>query len=530
MGPKTGVATRPQLKRASLIALCLFVLGAPLAAHADPPAARQFDGSRIAAVTAAALAFIPGHALFATSAPELAMWGLRGLSALDQRFVARLDGKPGEGRVVLSFEGTPLVAFAAPAAGDAALWGRTIAALAERAWAQSPRIRNARTAGILASVFDEMFAHFDPYTRYVPPRPADEERVERGSRAGPGLDVAEHQGAFVVARLDPRGPAADAGIHLGDVLLSVDDASVQGADVASVHAMLAGPRGSTVVLTVRSPGEMSARTLIVARSSAPPATVFERRDGKFLVIRIQAFADDTGARLSQDLIRAMAEADPPRGIVLDLRDNRGGVLASAVDAASALLGQGVVARTEGRDPAARRILRAQGHDLARGLPVVVLVDGNTASAAEVFAAALADDRRAVVLGTATLGKGLVQAVEPMPDGGELFLTWSRILAPRGWPLQDLGVIPQICTSLGGDAITRQLRALRHGGDPMLDAALAARAARAPLSPLRALALRAPCPAALGHGGEVVAATALLADIDAYERALLPLPATGTAHP
>lgn len=517
------------MKRASLIALCLIVLGAPFAAHADPPAARQFDGARVAAVTAAALAFIPSHALFETSAPQLAMWGMRGLSALDQRLVVRLDGEPGSGRVTMSFEGLALAAFAAPDPTDTTGWGRTIAALTQRAWVQSPRIRDARTGGILASIFDEMFAHFDPYTRYVPPRPADRERVERGTRAGPGLDIADHKGAFVVVRLDPQGPAAEAGIRLGDVLLSVDDSSVQGADVADVHAMLAGPRGSTVVLTVRSPGQDIARTLIVERSSAAPATVFTRREGKFLVVRIQAFASDTGARLSQDLIRAMASHDPPRGIVIDLRDNRGGVLASAVDAASALLGHGVVAFTEGRDPEARRILRAKGRDLARGLPVVALVDGNTASAAEVFAAALADDRRAVVIGTATLGKGLVQAVEPMPDGGELFLTWSRILAPRGWPLQDLGVMPQICTSLGPGAVARQLRALGRGTDPMLDAAMAARAARPPLSPLRALALRAPCPAALGHGGEVAAATSLLGDIAAYQSALLP-PTTAARHP
>jgi carboxyl-terminal processing protease len=115
----------------------------------------------------------------------------------------------------------------------------------------------------------------------------------------------------------------------------------------------------------------------------------------------------------------------------------------------------------------------------------------------------------------------VQTVARMPDGGELFLTWSRILAPRGWPLQDLGVVPQVCSSLGPEAMARQLIDLRHGTDAMLDAALAARAARPPLPPTRALALRAPCPAATGDGGELAAATTLLADIPAYAAALLP---------
>ncbi len=516
-----GVPTRPDVKRACLLALWLFAASAPLAARAEPFAAGQdLDGGRIAAVTAAALSFIPPRALFETSAAELALWGLKGLTALDPRLVATLAGKPGSGQVAMDFSGRQLLAFAAPGAEDATGWGRTIAAMTRGAWDVSHAVRHARTAGILASIFDEMFAHFDPYTRYVPPEQAERDRVQRGGRAGPGLDVADRKGAFVVVRLDPTGPAAEAGVRLGDVLLAIDDQSIEGADVAAVHALLAGPRDSAVVLTVRG-ADAHERSFVVARSSAPPATVFSHRRGPFLVLRIQGFADDTAARLSQELIRAMAGHNPPRGIVLDLRGNRGGVLSGAVDAAAALIGQGVVARTDGRAPGSRRILRADGRDLARALPVAVLVDGNTASAAEVFAAALSDDRRAVVIGTSTLGKGLVQTVARMPDGGELFLTWSRILAPRGWPLQDLGVVPQVCSSLGPEAMARQLIDLRHGTDAMLDAALAARAARPPLPPTRALALRAPCPAATGDGGELAAATTLLADIPAYAAALLP---------
>lgn len=541
-----GVTTPPKLKRArllaprlnvprlnvlGLVAWGLIALAVPLATRAEPFAAGQdLDDGRVAAVTTAALEFIPPRSLFETSAAELALWGLRGLSALDPRLVTRLSGQPGSGRVSMDFSGHELRVFAAPAAADALGWGRTIAALTRSAWDVSDRVRKARTDGILASLFDEMFARFDPYTRYVPPASAQQDRLQRGGRAGPGLDVAERNGAFVVVRLDPAGPAAQAGVRLGDVLLAVDDQTIEGSDVAAVHALLAGPRDSTVVLTVRD-RQGHERSFVVARASAPPATVFSHRRGQFLVLRIQGFADDTAARLSQELIRAMSGPDPPRGIVLDLRGNRGGVLSSAVDATAALIGHGVVARTDGRAPAARRILRADGHDLAKGLPVAVLVDGDTASAAEVFAAALADDRRAVVIGTATLGKGLVQTVARMPDGGELFLTWSRILAPRGWPLQDLGVMPQICTSLGPDVLARQLQALRRGNDPMLANAMAARAARSPLAPAAALALRAPCPAATSDGGELAAATSLLADLPAYQAALLPAaPQPPAPHP
>ena len=100
--------------------------------------------------------------------------------------------------------------------------------------------------------------------------------------------------------------------------------------------------------------------------------------------------------------------------------------------------------------------------MTKGLPVVVLVDGRTASAAEILAAALQDQGRAVVVGSSTLGKGLVQTIAPLPDGGELFVTWSRVITPAGYPLQGLGVLPQICTSLGPANIDRQLAALSHG--------------------------------------------------------------------
>ncbi|MGI4946112.1 MAG: S41 family peptidase, partial [Janthinobacterium lividum] len=213
----------------------------------------------------------------------------------------------------------------------------------------------------------------------------------------------------------------------------------------------------------------------------------------------------------------------PRGVVLDLRGNRGGLLRQAVTSVALLMDEGLVATTAGRDQAASHAWRVQGGDLAHGLPVVVLVDGRTASAAEVMAAALADGRRAVVVGSATLGKGLVQTITPLPDGGELFVTWSRILAPLGWPLQGLGVMPQVCTSAGEDATQRQLRSLALGVQEAQATLVAARQARAPLTPARVLALRAACPAMEGSDSDLEAARFLVAHPQAYRTGLLDMP-------
>ena len=165
-----------------------------------------------------------------------------------------------------------------------------------------------------------------------------------------------------------------------------------------------------------------------------------------------------------------------------------------------------------------------------GRPVIMLVDGRTASAAEIMAAALADNGRGVAVGSATLGKGLVQTIGTMPGGGELFVSWSRVLAPGGWPLQSLGVLPQICTSLGEDALTQQLHDLERGTQPMAAALARHNAARAPLPAAEAIALRSPCPAAEARDADLTAARFLLAHPAAYEAALLTPPPFPNAPP
>ena len=175
----------------------------------------------------------------------------------------------------------------------------------------------------------------------------------------------------------------------------------------------------------------------------------------------------------------------------------------------------------GRDPDSNHIWRSSEGELAEGMPLIVLVDGRSASAAEILAAALADRGRAVVVGSSTLGKGLVQTIDPLPNGGELFVTWSRVLAPLGWPVQGLGVLPQVCTSLGREALGRQIAALSAGEQPMAEALRADRAARAPLAPAQVVALRNICPAAGGTDLDLDAARELVRNPAAYAAALLP---------
>ena len=210
----------------------------------------------------------------------------------------------------------------------------------------------------------------------------------------------------------------------------------------------------------------------------PPETVFAERLGDVLLLRVTGFDRNTAARLAE----ALQERDGRRHSRPPASSSTCAAIAAACCARRSAWPMSCCRQAS--SPTPRGAIRTpttsgarQPGELARRLPVVVVVDGRTASAAEILAAALADRGRAVVVGSATLGKGLVQTIAPLPDGGELFVTWSRVLAPRGWPLQGLGVLPQVCTSLGEDALQRQLAALDQGDQPMADIARTAPPAR-----------------------------------------------------
>lgn len=490
----------------------------------------------IVAVTGTALAYMAPRTLEAHLTGQLAIWGLRGITTLDSRLVAEWSPTTNPAILRLSLGGKLLASLPPPPQGDAEAWGQAIGQLSRSAWDASEPVRRAGTQGILRSFFDELFNHLDPYSRYVSPSDAEADDNRRNGRAGIGIELGRSAAGFVVRKITPGSPAADAGIRTGELVLEIDGEPLDGADLPAVTALMAGPEGTLISLTLRAPGgapgsapgsarKRAPRSVDLVRNLITPPTVFAQRQGDLVIIRIASFSRDTADALTHELDRLLTANRPARGLVIDLRGNRGGLVRSAVDAADSMLAQGVIATTAGRDPDAVHEYRADAIDVSYGLPIVVIVDGRTASAAEVLAAALADQRRAVVIGSATLGKGLVQTILPLPDGGALSLTWSRILAPLGWPLQALGVLPQVCTSLGEETLKRQLAELVQGRQPMARALTHHREARAPLSPSDILEIRNACPASEGRDQDVSTAKYLIETPAAYGAALIPQPAS-----
>lgn len=493
------------------------------------PAARAQEGpgSQPGAVFAAALTFMAPRILDPVPVQQLTLWGLHGLTAIDPSLAPVLNG----GEVQLRQGERVVFSRPAPAAEDAAGWGRVAGQMAEAAAASSATLRRAGDPGVITAFFDELFNHLDPYSRYVPPDDAVEDKARRSGTVGIGVELTDRRGGVFIRSVLADGPGAEAELRGGDQILQVDGQDVGASRASAVSGLLAGPEGSTVTLIVRG-RDGTEEEVDVTRATLPPETVFARRVGEALVVRITGFSRDTGDRLARELRRGLgsvsSRSNRVRGVILDLRGNRGGLLRQAAEAVSHLLDTGIIVVTSGRDPQANHRFEADGGDLSGSRPVVVVVDGRSASAAEIMAAALADNRRAVVVGSSTLGKGLVQTITPLPDGGELFVTWSRVLAPLGWPIQGLGVLPQLCTSLGRGEAERQMQSLSRGLMEMAAPLRRERSARAPVPPAEALELRAPCPATEGREDDLLAAQFLIAHPEAYAAALLPPFATARA--
>ena len=517
----TAAADRwlPALTRVAVLAVLLayLTIAAAGADSGDTSEIGHFDEALAARVFTAAFTFMAPRTLEPVTLPQMTIWGLRGISALDPHLTPVMSDRD----VTLSISpGHVLTVRPLPSADDMAGWGALVASVSASAFRHSETLQRAGTQGVITSFFDEVFNHLDPYSRYVAPAAAAADQASREGQGGIGVTLAGRPGYLTIGAIIPGSPAQLAGMRPGERLIAIDDAPLARTDASAALDRLHGAEGSDIRITLRAASGRS-RTLLLQRKLVPADTVTGRRQGDLLILEIAGFTASTADRLRSELDHALARRPQPRGVVIDLRGNRGGLLREAVAVADLMLTAGPIATTAGRNPQANHSWAAEGVDAADGLPVVVLVDGRSASAAEVLAAALSDDARAVVVGSATLGKGLVQTVGPMPDGGALFVTWSRVLAPSGWPLQGLGVMPQVCTSLGQDETRRQLDALTQGTQPMGPVLARHRAARPTLPLAEMLILRDACPAALGSDSDLETAAALIANPIAYATALGP---------
>ena len=299
------------------------------------------------------------------------------------------------------------------------------------------KLQDASLKGII-SALDDRFSH------YFSPREALQfQQSVEGRFEGVGMRIEEVPRGLEVVSVFDGSPAQGAGIRQGAIITGVDGQSIAGQSAEIATAKIKGPPGTSVRLTLTEPGGKRERTVRVERERISVPTVeskLETVDGKKLgVVELLTFSSGAHGELRAAIDGLRAQG--AKGIVLDLRGNGGGLLREAVLVASLFLEDGNVVSTDGRNRA-RQTYPAEGDALPKSLPVVVLVDGGSASASEIVAGALRDRDRAKLVGEKTFGKGVFQEVEPLSNGGALDLTVGRYYLPSGENLDTSGITPE----------------------------------------------------------------------------------------
>ncbi len=302
-------------------------------------------------------------------------------------------------------------------------------------------------ADLIEAAINGMLTSLDPHSSYLSPKDASDMRVQtRGEFGGLGIEVTQEEGFVKVVSPIDDTPAAAAGIEAGDFITHVDGESVLGLNLDEAVEMMRGPVGSEIIITVVRDGVDEPFDVSIIRDTIKLTAVRTRTQGKTVVLRVTTFNDQTFPNLQEGLkeeIEALGGMENVNGIVLDLRNNPGGLLTQAIKVADAFLDAGEIVSTRGRDPQDGERYNATQGDLSQGKPIVVLINGGSASASEIVAGALQDHHRAIIVGTKSFGKGSVQTVMPLRGDGAMRLTTARYYTPSGRSIQALGVAPDI---------------------------------------------------------------------------------------
>ncbi|WP_343866391.1 S41 family peptidase [Caenispirillum bisanense] len=379
------------------------------------------------------------------TAAEVAIEGLRGLGTIDPAVAVEIVG----GRVELRGAGGPLAITDAPRSDDTRAWGQAVTELVIGARSASPQLAAASAEDIYQAVFDATLAKLDMFSRYAGAEEARDHRASRNGFGGIGIRYVTSDDGLLVKEVFEDAPS-DGLVLVDDVVTAVNGTPTAGLEAKRIKELLRGPIDSAVTLTVRRTGIDQPVQVPIRRALVVPQTVTLTLDDDVALIRVSSFNQRTAAGVDHAVKQAQASLGPTlRGIVLDLRGNPGGLLDQAVAVSDLFLTEGPIVSTRGRHPESRQSYNARQEDIAAGLPLVVLVDGRSASSAEIVTAALQDRGRAVVVGTTSYGKGTVQTVVRLPNDGELTLTWSRFHSPSGYALHGLGVMPALCTASAG---------------------------------------------------------------------------------
>jgi carboxyl-terminal processing protease len=298
---------------------------------------------------------------------------------------------------------------------------------------------------LIEAAINGMLTSLDPHSGYLDAKKYRDMQVQtKGEFGGLGIEVTMEDGLVKVVSPIDDTPAHRAGIQAGDIITHINSEPVLGMSLAEAVERMRGPVDTSIALTLRRPGENDPIDVSMARAVITISPVRWQVEEDVGFVRITTFNEQTEDKLREALEALEAElGDRMKGIVVDLRNNPGGLLEQAVQVADAFLDRGEIVSTRGRRPDSIQRFNARQGDLIEGRPMVVLINGGSASASEIVAGALQDHDRAIVMGTPSFGKGSVQTIMPLPGHGAIRLTTARYFTPAGTSIQAKGIVPDI---------------------------------------------------------------------------------------
>jgi carboxyl-terminal processing protease len=453
---------------------------------------------------------------------QLALDGLAILTTVDPALSIERDAS----QVILR-QGKTVRRFKSPDPSEIAAWGTLTAEVLHTARTLSNDVAALPDDRLDEMVIDASLAQLDPFSRYARPEVAREHRAARDGFAGIGVTLDIRESDVRIASVLPDTPAAIAGLQAGDRIVELDGVSIAGLTPDDIRRHLRGAERTLVQIAIARNSADEPLRMTLERATIVPETVTLKEEAGIAWLKLRAFNQQTAQSLAALLRQAHSDMGPQlHGIVLDLRDNPGGLLDQSIDVASLFISGGDVISTVGRNPQSQQHFTTIADVDPETLPMAVLIDGGSASASEIVAAALQDSGRAVVIGTSSYGKGTVQNVLRTTNDGELTVTWAQIITRRGYKLNTHGVVPTLCTATIGDS-PANLATLLAAGPGGVPATLAT--ARLSLDDAGWNGLRKLCPPqrdkrALDHA----VATQLLTDPALYRRALASMDAPRVA--
>ncbi len=299
-------------------------------------------------------------------------------------------------------------------------------------------------SAVMDSAINGVLQSLDPYSAYMPPKVFEDMQTETsGEFGGLGIEVSMESGVVKVITPIDDTPAARAGIKSGDYIVKINGEQVQGKTLMEAVNLMRGPVGSDIEITIRRKGLKKAKNFKIVREVIEIKSVIAKLiDNEVGYLRLRAFNENSDNQLKKEILK-LEKNKSLIGYIFDLRNNPGGLLSQAVKISDFFLNDGEIVSTRGRKKKENRKFFARKGDKIKGKPLIILINNGSASAAEIVAGALQDQKRAVLLGDTTYGKGSVQSIIPLNNKGAIRLTISKYYLPSGRSIAEIGVTPDI---------------------------------------------------------------------------------------